>query len=279
MSGTSRGTGTYLLLGLGITFLAGCHTLARNSPQRSPSSLGGVPTKAVTRFQEADMQIALGRAAEQRGALDEAMAAYKDALKRDKHRADAYQRLAILYDRQGDFRQSAEMYKSALAADPGNPDIYCDMGYSLFLQRRWAESERNLKQAIALQPAHARAHNNLGLVLALDNRDEEALAEYRKAGNDDAEARGNLAVAQTLAGRLGDAREQYRRVLAANATSDTARSRLREVDSLIARGSERPPDAPKDETLIPASAPGPSDMNLPELPVGGRSASTGARRG
>jgi Tfp pilus assembly protein PilF len=238
----------------GIAGLTGCQNLENAAHRGRFSSQANDPKTGVSRAQEADMQIALGRVAERRGAFDEAMFAYKEALKRDKHRADAYQRLAILYDRQADFHQSADMYKMALAIDPGNADIFCDMGYSLFLQRRWAESEQNLKQAIAIQPSHARAHNNLGLVLASNHRDEEALAEYRKAGNTDAEAHANLAVIMTLAGRLDDARNQYQKILAADASSPTAKSRLKELDTLVASVKTRSSSALKDPNLVPVSA-------------------------
>ena len=209
------------------------------------------------------MQIALGRVAEQRGDLDEAMTAYLDALKRDKHRSDAYQRLGVIYDRQGNFRQSGDMYRLALAADPGNPEIYCDMGYSLFLQRRWAESEQNFRQVITLRPNHARAHNNLGLLLAYNHRDDEALAEYRKAGNSEIEALGNLAATLTIAGRLNDAREQYQRMIAVDESSTVAQSRLKELDSLMARFEKRSSTATRDEQLLPVSANGPRGSTSP----------------
>lgn len=203
------------------------------------------------------MQVALGRAAERRGELDQAMAAYKDALKRDKNRSDAHHRLAVLHDRRGDFRQSAELYRLALAADPGNPDLYCDMGYSLYLQRRWAESETNLRQAIALRPDLARAHNNLGLVLAHNLRTEEALAEYRKAGNDEAKARSNLALAMTLDGRYDEAREQYRKIPTADPSAKVAEVRVRELDALASQSASRPPaNSKRDSQTITTSASG-----------------------
>jgi len=245
-----------LLWALSLSFIAGCHQFSHSSPQnRTTSLVGGEPGKAVTKAQEADVQISLARSAEQRGAFDEAIALYKSALTRDKRRADAYQRLAILHDRKGEFQQSADLYKKALAHAPGNPDIYCDMGYSLFLQRRWVESEQNLRQAIALQPNHARAHNNLGLVLAHDHHDEEALAEYRKAGNEEPQARCNLAVALTLAGRLSEAREQYQKILNADASSAVAQARLKELDTVLARGAERRAGEPLDRQLSLAKAP------------------------
>jgi Tfp pilus assembly protein PilF len=260
MSNRSR---AFVVLTIGVACIAGCNSLGHDSPRQTRSSPQSQPTGAVTPAQEADMQIALGRVAEQRGDLDEAMAAYLDALKRDKHRADAYQRIAVLYDRQGNFRQSGEMYRMALAADPGNPEIYCDMGYSLFLQRRWAESEQNFRQVIVLRPNHARAHNNLGLLLAYNHRDEEALAEYRKAGNNEAEALSNLAVTQTIAGRLDEAREQYQRIISIDESSPIARSRLKELDTLISRFDKRSSSAPKDERLIPVSANDPGESPSP----------------
>src|SRR5919112_703888 len=96
-------------------------------------------------------------------------------VRRDAHRADAYLRLAILHDRQGQFRESAALYQQALTARPGDPDIYSDKGYSLYLQRRWVEAEMSLRQAIVLKPDPQRGHNNLGLVLAHTGRLEPGL--------------------------------------------------------------------------------------------------------
>jgi Tfp pilus assembly protein PilF len=209
------------------------------------------------------------------------MAAYREALTRDKTRADAYQRLAILHDRRGDFRRSAELYRQALEAAPGSAEIYCDKGYSLYLQRRWAEAETNLKQAIALRPDLARAHNNLGLVLAHDCRPEEALAEYRKAGNDEAQARGNLALALAVEGNVDEARAQYRLALAADPNAAGPKERLRELDALAARST--PPaakGAPAPALAArPAPAPGARDGPALRRPEGGRRPPADRRRG
>ncbi len=271
---------------LGLLCLAGCHNLGgRPSPQSGPAGLGSEPSPAVTRAQEADMQITMGRNAERKGDFDQAIAIYKDALKRDKSRADAYQRLAIIHDRRGEFRESAELYRMALAASPGNADIFCDMGYSLYLQHRWAESEQNLKQAIALRPDHARAHNNLGLVLAQDRRPEEALAEYRKAGNDEAQARSNLALAMSLDGRWDEARDQYKKVAALDPrAAATAQARLTELDhasTRVASTSPSPSPSPgstlRDRNVMATSATAPTSAAVrPSTPrPAPKSSSTG----
>ena len=194
--------------------LAGCHQVPSRPGAPSPLGFGNEPKgggTTITPAQEADVQISMGRVAEQQGDLDQAMAAYRAALDRDKSRADAYARLAILHDKQGKFRESADLYRKALALRPGDPDIFCDMGYSFYLQRRWAEAEMNLRQSLAVNPEHRRAHNNLALLLVRDNRLGDALAEFGKAGSDPVQAHMNLAFALTIDQRWESARAEYQR--------------------------------------------------------------------
>ncbi|MEA2631859.1 MAG: hypothetical protein QOE66_2078 [Chloroflexota bacterium] len=240
---------------IGVSCLVGCQAL--NHPSKpGPSILSDGASTPITAAQEADAQIALGRVAEQRGDFDQAMGAYRGALDRDRHRADAYQRLAVLHDKQGKFRESAALYVQALKADPGNPDVYCDMGYSLYLQRRWAESEMNLKQAITRDPKHQRAHSNLGLVLVHNARPEDAVAEFRKGGCDEAEARENVAFALTTDKRWDEARKQYRLALRARPDSKNAQARLKELETLVAKvEAPRGSGANRDPGLAMASAP------------------------
>jgi tetratricopeptide (TPR) repeat protein len=210
---------------------------------------------AINPAREADVQISLGRVAEQQGDLEQAMIAYKAALRRDDRRADAYLRMAVLQDKQGKFRESAELYRKALHMRPGDPEIFCDMGYSFYLQRRWAEAEMNLRQAIAVNPELARAHNNLALVLARDNRCDDALAEFRKAGNKLAEAHLNLAYALTMDQRWKAARAEYERAVALDPSSRTAKGRAAQLNTLLAKfeGPSRS-RAVLDERLTPTSA-------------------------
>jgi tetratricopeptide (TPR) repeat protein len=197
----------------------------------------------VTSAQTADMEIALGRIAEREGNIEQAVTAYRQALKRDHRRADAYIRLAILHDQQGRFRESAELYQEALQLVPGDPDIICDMGYSLYLQRRWAEAEVQFRQAIVRKPSHARAHNNLALLLARNGRIDEALAEFHKGGNSHAQAQGNVAFVLTMEGRCDDAHRHYQLALVADPTSTEFQARLRQLDVLAAKLNRQQPHA------------------------------------
>jgi Tfp pilus assembly protein PilF len=177
----------------------------------------------------------MGRVAEKQGDIEQAMAAYRAALTRDDHRADAHLRLAVLHDKQGKFRESGDLYKKALALRPGDADIYCDMGYSFYLQRRWAESEMNLRQAIALKPDHQRAHNNLAMLLVRDSRLEDAMNEFRKGGNDPVQVHLNLAFALTLDHRWQLAQDEYERVLALDPSSQLAKDRLAQLNAILAK--------------------------------------------
>ncbi|HZW35061.1 MAG TPA: tetratricopeptide repeat protein, partial [Isosphaeraceae bacterium] len=234
--GRMRHLGNVLAAGA-LVGLAGCQHLA-SRPGAAPVT--GWPQAAktdgpITPAQEADVQISMGREAEQQGNLEQAMAAYRAALTRDDRRADAYLRMAVLSDKQGKFRESAEFYRKALARRPGDPDIYCDMGYSFYLQRRWAESEMNLRQALAVNSQHRRAHNNLALVLVRNDRLEDALAEFRKGGSDQVQAHTNLAFALTMDRRWDAARAEYQRVLERDPASKVARARLDQLNALLAK--------------------------------------------
>jgi len=235
--------------------LAGCQQVPSRPGAPSPLGFGNEPRgggTTITPAQEADVQISMGRVAEQQGDLDQAMAAYRAALDRDRRRADAYTRLAVLHDKQGKFRESADLYRKALALRPGDPDIFCDMGYSFYLQRRWAEAEMNLRQSLAVNPEHRRAHNNLALLLVRDNRLGDALAEFGKAGSDPVQAHMNLAFALTIDQRWESARAEYQRALALDPSSQLAKARLDEFNSLLAKREPAAAPAPDGARRDPA---------------------------
>jgi Tfp pilus assembly protein PilF len=244
------------LLAFGIAAsLSGCSSLNTGSPKHQMSSTSDGRREKITPSQQADVQIAFGRAAEHEGNVEEAEAAYRAALKRDKSRGDAHLHLANMLTLKGDYRQAQDEYQKAITATPGNADIFCDIGYSFYLQREFVEAERNLKQALAIDPNHRRAHNNLAVVLAHSNRTEAALVEFRKAGNSDVESHVNLALSLSLEKRWDVAREEYGRAMSAKPTSKTIRSRLRELDRLIASNERRTIKqvATVDRETVPAS--------------------------
>ncbi|MGW8256842.1 MAG: tetratricopeptide repeat protein, partial [Thermoguttaceae bacterium] len=156
----------------------------------------------------------------------------RQILKNNSHRSEAYHRLAILYDQTGNATASEKNYKIALKKNPKNAELLADYGYHYYLQKRLPEAESNLRRAIALDSRLARAHNNLGLLLAITGRQNEALAEFAKAGCKEAEARSNLAFALTMRKRWSDAQQQLELALAADPHSKTVKNRLETLQSL-----------------------------------------------
>jgi len=223
-----------LALAAALLLLAGCQSSSWQTTRRQPPEEHDRP---LNDRQVSNVQLTLARSLERQGDLNAALAAYQKAIEKDPRQATGYWRMAILQDRRGKAEESEALYREALKREPTNPDLLCDFGYSLYLQQRWAEAEELLRQAIKIQPKHARAHNHLGLILAQAEQSEAALAEFRKAGCDKAEAHNNLALVHTLNHRWEAARQHYQLALDANPDSEIALAGLENLESVVAKAS------------------------------------------
>lgn len=208
---------TAVVLAGGCILLAGCQNLGTYRPpawmgsfrpSRPSSVVSASSMKPMSSEQKADMQFALGRSAESRGEMDVAIQAYREAVKQDDRRGDAYHRLALLYERKGDLPQADACYAKALERAPQDAEIHCDLGYCLYLQGKFPEAEARYLTALKLRPDFARAHTNYGLLLARTGRDDEALHQFFQAGISESQARLNLAFAMLLENRAEEARHQ-----------------------------------------------------------------------
>jgi Flp pilus assembly protein TadD len=181
------------------------------------------------------MYLALGRSAEARGELENAMQTYRYALEIDDAQPEVLHRLALLHDRMGKCEEARDFYLQAIELAPGNADLQCDFAYSCYLQNQWDEAEQGLRRAIELAPNLARAHNNLGLLLARTGRSDEALWEFGRAGATEPQARANLAFAMLLDGHVSPAKQQL--ALAAGQASDPLRADIGKIHELIRRSA------------------------------------------
>ncbi len=220
------------LAAVATTGLTGCHEVRKPHPTAAFLD-GGNDKVKVSAKQAADVQIALGRSSEQQNDFEGAIVSYKQAIAKDPKRADAYNRLAVLHDRQGKFTESADYYQKALDLKPGNAELFADKGYSLYLQRRWAEAEMNLRQAVVLKPNLARAHNNLGLVLANGGRIDESLVEFQKSGLSESDAHVNVAFVLATGNQQAEAKTHYETALALNPSSEPARLGLNDLNKAV----------------------------------------------
>jgi len=104
-----------------------------------------------------------------------------------------------------------------------------------------------LEEAVRLDPGRAAAHNLLGSALAIVGRSGEAIEQFQRALElqaDFVNARFNLANALLKSGRLDEAIENYRQVAAALPEDPLAKQRLEHALALRARRGGTP-DSPQ----------------------------------
>jgi Flp pilus assembly protein TadD len=106
-------------------------------------------------------------------------AAFRKALELDASSADAYDRLAVVYNAQGRMDQAAEAAAKAAelhgAAGGGNATSAFNAGAILVNSGKFAEATVQFQRAIRLDPSMAEAHYQLGLALVSTGNATEAI--------------------------------------------------------------------------------------------------------
>jgi tetratricopeptide (TPR) repeat protein len=105
--------------------------------------------------------------------------AFKKALELDPSSADAYDRLAVVYNAQGRMDQAAEAAAKAAeihgAAGGGNATSAFNAGAILVNSGKSAEAQVQFQRAIRLDPSMAEAYYQLGLALVGTGNVAEAI--------------------------------------------------------------------------------------------------------
>ena len=178
------------------------------------------------------MQLAVAQSVEEENHPDQAAKIYLDVIKKDSHSLVAYQRLGLLYAKQGQWALSQTYFEGAIKLAPKSPELQCDLGYAFYLQHRDKEAEACFKHALAFDANYGRAHNDLGLVMARGANENDALKEFARAGCTEAQAHANLALCYSMDNRLNDARLQYRLALAMDPNLAIAKSGIAALDKV-----------------------------------------------
>lgn len=163
---------------------------------------------------------------EKGGQVEPAIRLYEKARAGDPAAAaQAGRRLAVLYDKAGDFSKSAAEYEALLKARPKDADLLNDLGYSYYSRGDWATAEGYLAQAVQADPNHKRAWINLGLAQAQQGKFDEGFQAFCKAVRP-ADAHCNLAFVLAAQAKTEEAKGQYRQALALDPGLRVARSGL-----------------------------------------------------
>ena len=156
----------------------------------------------------------LGAAFKAQGKLEEAIAAYKEALLIKPDYSHAHYNRGLTLQAQGKFEEAIAAYNKTLLIKPDYAEAHNNLGNTLQELGKLEEAEASYRKAIALKPDYADAHSNLGITLRELGRSKDAEASYRKAialKPDYADAHSNLGVTLQELGKLEDALVQYKK--------------------------------------------------------------------
>ena len=129
----------------------------------------------------ASVRCNLGVALTQQGRLDEATEIFRQALKGDPNCADAHNGLGSIFSRRGMLDQAVGQYREALRIAPRLADGHYNLGLALAKQGKLVEAAQAFRDTIALAPQDADAHYNLAQVLAGLGELDQAVSQYRQA--------------------------------------------------------------------------------------------------
>ena len=165
----------------------------------------------------ADPLLKLGTVLRTQGKFDEAIEAFRQAVRASPGIALNHVYLGALLHERGRLEEAAAAYREAIRLKPDYAEALSNLGTALCDLGRPDEAVRLQREAIRLKPGLATAHGNLGAALYDLGRLEEAVAAYRQAirlAPDLDFAHGNLGTALVALGQAAEARAALQRAVA-----------------------------------------------------------------
>jgi predicted O-linked N-acetylglucosamine transferase (SPINDLY family) len=158
----------------------------------------------------------LGVALRENGELDEAIAAYRQAIAIKADYADAYGNLCIVLKEKRQTEEAVAAGRQAIALKPDSPEAHNNLGTALDELGQFPEAIAAYRRGVALQPVYPEAHYNMGVALHKNDELDAALAAYHQAIAQKPgypQAFNNLGNVMKDQGRMGGAIEAYRTAL------------------------------------------------------------------
>jgi predicted TPR repeat methyltransferase len=117
----------------------------------------------------------------QRGAVDEAAAAYRQVLAAEPDHVDALHFLGVAEHQRGRSGEAVELMARAAALAPDYPDVQVNLARVFKRLGRLEEAEASVRRALALRPHDPVASTHLGTLLLGRGQREEAVAAFETA--------------------------------------------------------------------------------------------------
>jgi tetratricopeptide (TPR) repeat protein len=176
----------------------------------------GYESRELKARDQAAVQRKLGVALAKKGQLDEAMAAFREAIRLNKDDSAARGNLGLALLEKGRIDEAIAELRVAIRLSQDYPDAHNTLGLALERKGRLDEAIAEYREAIRLKPDYANAHNNVGGALRLKGQVDEAIAEFRQAiriSPKRAECHSNLGVALADRGQLDEAIAEFREAI------------------------------------------------------------------
>ncbi len=183
--------------------------------------------EAITAYREAVRrdpgnavaQYGLGVAYSRTGADDQAIAAYREAIRLQPDNVDAYYGLGVVSERKGHDEAAIAAFREVIRRRPEDAMAYYGLGAASARQGHDEQAISAYREAIRLKPSLTDAHYQLGTIYARLRQDEQAITAFREAirlqpGN--ADAHYSLGLLHTKQGQNDQALEAYRQALRLN---------------------------------------------------------------
>jgi tetratricopeptide (TPR) repeat protein len=130
---------------------------------------------------EADIHNNLAMAMRQRGRLTEAITEYQTAIKLNPDMAEVHNNLGIALKDVGQIDAAIAAYRRALALKNDMAGAWHNLGFALAHKKEFDQAIEAFEHAIAIDPKMVDAHNNLGGALIEKKRFDQAIASLRRA--------------------------------------------------------------------------------------------------
>ena len=122
----------------------------------------------------------LGIALKQTGRIDEAGAAFEDALKIDPKYEKALNNLGVTRYQQGRFEDAIDLFRHALRVNAANVESYVNLGIIYLQAGRWDEAFGVFQDGLRYDPRSPEANYNLGLLWERRGDAERAKQHYER---------------------------------------------------------------------------------------------------
>ena len=161
----------------------------------------------------------LGNAYRNLDRYDDAISAYREALRINPEDAEAWNNLGFAYGELYHYDDAISAYREALRINPEEAESWYNFGLAYYNLDRYDDAIAAYREALKINPEHANAWNNLGTAYDDINRYDDAIAAFREAlriNPEYAYAWYNLGNTYDDLGRYDDAIVAYREALRIN---------------------------------------------------------------